>query len=390
MTDLFIYMSLSAMLVLMISSALAYHKFHVWKLVVFVVAAGCYVVIRFFSNLISFVSLEQVRFYYEIALYLLALVFALTFRRKLRITKNLTDYDYFELEKELEEVRTTSDLLRMRYISTISLVDEGLIFYDENLTGLFITDQFAALTGSKKNDLSFEEYIERVHKDDRSAYLANIKKVSKKNPTFDIKYRIVHDNTPIWMEEKGKAFEFDKKLQIISVAKPIDIKLFPDTSIHEIDSLPTEQHLIQYLTQAIKETDPFYLIMIQLTNIPDINNRFGRDVGNLMIAEYIKKMRFNFAKDVNSVFRITGIQFALILKDQRKYEVLHRALQSGGELINLTLSIGGIQQIVYPNLGIVKREPWDTYTITEIVGIANKSMGEAIRNPKKNYSIFGE
>ena len=130
--------------------------------------------------------------------------------------------------------------------------------------------------------------------------------------------------------------------------------------------------------------------MIQLTNIPDINSRFGRDVGNLMIAEYIKKMRYHFAKDINSIFRITGIQFALIIKEQKKYDVLNRALQSGGDLINLTINIGGIQQVVYPNLGIIKHEPWSTHSLTECVGIANKSLDEAIRNPKKNYAVFGE
>jgi hypothetical protein len=109
-----------------------------------------------------------------------------------------------------------------------------------------------------------------------------------------------------------------------------------------------------------------------------------------MIAEYIKKMRFHFAKDINSIFRITGIQFALIIKEQRKYDVLYRALQSGGDLVNLMLNIGGIQQIVYPNLGIVRHEPWSEYSVSELNSLANKTLSEAIRNQKRNYSIYGE
>jgi hypothetical protein len=69
---------------------------------------------------------------------------------------------------------------------------------------------------------------------------------------------------------------------------------------------------------------------------------------------------------------------------------LYRALQSGGDLINLMINIGGIQQVVYPNLGIIKHEPWSTFSLNEFVGLANKSLEEAIRNPKKNYSVFGE
>ncbi len=390
MDYLFIYISLAIMILLLVFSFVIYHKFRIWKLILLVLMAAIFGIIKLFPQWISFMALTDAKFYYEYILLASVVVLAITFKRKIRITENLTDYDFFELEKELEETKTNSDLLRLRYIATIGLISEGLIFYNEDANGLFVTDQFLEIMKAKKNDLSMEEYVEIVHEDDQTSYLANIKKASKKNPNFDMKYRIKREGSYIWIEEKGRVVEFEKKSYIISSIKPIDFKLFPETMIHEIDSLPTEQQLVQFLMQSMKETEPFYLIMIQLTNIPDINSRFGRDVGNLMIAEYIKKVRYNFAKDVNSVFRITGIQFALILKDQKKYDVLYRALQSGGDLVNLMLNIGGIQQVVYPNLGIVKREPWDTYTLNELISVSNKALNEAIHNQKKNYSVFGE
>ncbi|MBN2504392.1 MAG: PAS domain-containing protein [Bacilli bacterium] len=390
MVDIFIYVSLALMILLFLLNWIIYRKLHVWKLIVILVIGLAYAFVRFFPIYVTFITIDDAKLYIAIAAYPATVVLALTFKRKIRITENLTDYDFFELEKELAEVKNSSDLLRLRYISTIGLIREGLIFYNEDLNGLFVTDQYLEIIDYDKNDLSMENYVDLIHSDDQSAYLSAIKKINKKNPNFDLKYRIKHEGVGVWVEERGKYFEFEKRPQIISAIKPIDIKLFPDTLIHEIDSLPTEQQLIQFLNLAMKNTEPFYLIMIQLTNIPDINGRFGRDVGNLMIAEYIKKMRYHFAKDVNSIFRVTGIQFALILKDQRKYDVLYRALQSGGDLINLMLNIGGIQQVVYPNLGIVKREPWDNYTLNELLSISNKSLNEAIRNPKKNYSVFGE
>jgi GGDEF domain-containing protein len=129
--------------------------------------------------------------------------------------------------------------------------------------------------------------------------------------------------------------------------------------------------------------------MLHLTNIPDVNKRFGRDVGNLMIAEYVKNMRYHFAREKHTLFRITGIQFALVIKDDLKYQNLHRALTSGGDLINLKLSIGGIQQIIYPNLGIVKHDPWSKIDINDLISLSNKALEEAISDNKNNYSIFG-
>ncbi|MCK5762426.1 MAG: diguanylate cyclase, partial [Candidatus Izimaplasma sp.] len=92
--------------------------------------------------------------------------------------------------------------------------------------------------------------------------------------------------------------------------------------------------------------------VIHLSNIPNINEKYGRDVGDLMMGEYMKKLRYNFIKDNHSLYRIGGINFALIIKDERKVELIDRALQHGGDLFNLTMVFGGITQTLYPNLGI--------------------------------------
>lgn len=390
MNDILLYASFAFGVVLTILSSLIYKKWRIWKIIVLILLGGAYAIYRIKPEWIPLISIELFIEYYGYVLYLAVILIAIFFTSKIRITQNLTDYDFFEMEKELDEIKSSSELLRLRYISTIGLVPDALLFYNDDLNGFFVTEQFQRIIDIKQTEFTLEEYAELIHNDDRNQYLTTIRKVSKKTPAFDLKYRVLRNGVYIWVEERAKVFEFDKKIQLISMIKGIDMKLFPETLIHEIDSLPTEQHLIQYLTQASKEPEAYYLVMIQLTNIPDINQRFGRDVGNLMIAEYIKKMRYHFAKDMNSIFRITGIQFALIIKEQRKYDVLLRALQSGGDLINLAINIGGIQQVVYPNLGVIKHEPWSTYSLNEFVGLASKALDEAIRNSKKNYSIFGE
>jgi GGDEF domain-containing protein len=389
MLELLIYVELGLGLLLVVLSSLLYRKWRIWKLILLPFLAAPYLVWLLLPGLIPLPEEEFLDYYAMFALVGVTIL-AVGFRSKIRITRNLTDYDFFELEKELDEVKRTSDLLRLRYISTIGLLTEALAFHDVEEGTLFVTDQFRRIGEFEKSEFALAEFAELIHQDDRAQYLASIKKSGKKSPSYDIKYRLLRTGTPVWVEERGRAFEFEGKTHIVAAARAIDMKLFPETLIHELDSLPAEQQLVQHLTQILKEPETFYLVMIQLTNIPDVNARFGRDVGNLMIAEYIKKMRFHFAKDVNSIFRITGIQFALVIREQRKYDVLLRALQSGGDLVNLMINIGGIQQVVYPNLGIIKHEPWSTYTLNEYVSLANKALEEAIRNPKKNYSIFGE
>ncbi|MDP3130437.1 MAG: PAS domain-containing protein, partial [Bacillota bacterium] len=358
MTDILIYIELGLSFLLIVLSSLIYRKWRIWKLVLFPIIIAPYAIALVMPSWIPVLTIDQFKFYYEIFALLGTAAFAVGFRSKIRITRNLTDYDFFELEKELDEVKNASELLRLRYISTIGLLTEALAFHDVANNTLFVTDQFKKIVELDKSDFTIDEYCATIHQDDRGQYLAALRKASKKAPTYDVKYRVMRAGGAVWVEERGRAFEFDGTIHVVAAVRAIDMKLFPETMIHELDSIPTEQQLVQYLTQILKEPETFYLVMIQLTNIPDVNARFGRDVGNLMIAEYIKKMRYHFAKDVNSIFRITGIQFALVISEQRKYEVLLRALQSGGDLVNLMINIGGIQQVVYPNLGVIKHEPW--------------------------------
>jgi GGDEF domain-containing protein len=390
MNEIFIYISLALIVLLFILSSLVYKKMRVWKIILIILTGGLYVVLKFSPALITFILVEKALEYFTYFIFFIVVLFAITFKNKIRITQNLTDYDFFELEKELGNVQDVSDLLRLRFISTIGLLNEGLIFYNDDLESMFMTEQAAAILSTKKSDFATDEYLKKIHKEDQSEYLSAIKKASKKNPNFEVKYRILKNTTYIWVVEKGHLFTHNKKDYLVSSLKGIDLKLFPETMIHELDSIPDESQLTNYLVQARKEKEVFHLVLMHLTNIPDINQRFGRDVGNLMIAEYVKKMRYHFAREHNSIFRITGIEFALIIKEEQKFDILKRALVSGGDLINLKLNIGGIQQVVYPNVGIIKNDPWSNYDVNDFINLGEKTLEEAIRNNKKNFSIYGE
>ena len=390
MNPTFIYISLGMLVVLFVFSTVLYRRFRIWKFLLLLIAAGTYVMLWYFPDVITVIDITAYESYYVYVLYALVVLFGVTFKHKIRVTKNLTDYDFFEIEKELEDIRETSELLRLRFIQTLSLVDEGIIFYDESLEGLFVTEQVSAVLNTDRAEFSMEDYVDRISEDDRNQYLSVIRKAWKKQTGYQLKYRVVTEQGTRWVEENGKAFLFGKKRHLIASVKPLDIKLFPKTTLDEIDALPTEEACIRYLSSMIGSNEPFHLVMFQLTNIPDVNKRLGRDAGNLLIAEYIKKMRYHFAKGPHAIFRITGIQFAMIIKDKQKFDILLRALESGGELVNLNLKVGGIEQVVYPNLGIMRFDAWSNYKADELMTLATKTMNEAIRNKKQNYAVYGK
>jgi len=265
--------------------------------------------------------------------------------------KDISADDYKELEKVIEEINNDTDILRKRFVSTIELLNDGMCFKDKD-EDFFGTDKFVEYFGLKNNIFSEEMLHEKIYKDDLPQYKNILEKLTKKSPNYSTTYRVVNNDKIVWIKEVGKKIFLEKKSSIISIIKPMDIRQFPESEIDVLNQLPIYKSLYEEIQKLVREKTPFTLLMIHLSNVPNINEKYGRDVGDLMMGEYLKKLRYNFIKDNHSLYRVGGINFALIIKDERKVELIDRALTHGGDLFNLTMIFGGITQTLYPNLGI--------------------------------------
>lgn len=282
------------------------------------------------------------------AIFILNLLF---FNLKQYFKGDVTDFDYYDLEKDFKDLNGTSELLRQRFISTIELLNDGICFREADKS-MFGTDKFINLFNFKRNDFTVSIFEDMIYKDDLIQYKTAISKLTKKNPIYNITYRVKQEGNYIWIKERGKKIFLKDSFTIISVVKGMDIKLFPETEIEILNSLLSYKSLYTEVQNLIKLKSNFHLMAFELANIPSINKKYGRDVGDLMMGEYLKKIGFTFIKDNKSLFRLSGIRFLLIVKDEKKYEILKRALTGGGELLNLQMVFGGISQTIYPNIGI--------------------------------------
>ena len=265
--------------------------------------------------------------------------------------RDISEIDYKNLENEIEEIHNASELLRKRFISTIEILNDGMCFKDEG-EDFFGTDKFIEFFGLKSNVFSEETLEKMIYKDDLPQYKNILEKLSKKSPIYTTTYRVIKGDNIVWIKEVGRKIFLDKKVSIISIIKPMDIQQFPESEIDVLNQLPLYKNMYEEIQNLVKQRTEFSLLMIHLSNVPNINEKYGRDVGDLMMGEYLKKLRYNFIKDNHSLYRVGGIDFALIIKDERKVELIDRALEHGGDLFNLTMVFGGITQTLFPNLGI--------------------------------------
>lgn len=301
--------------------------------------------------------------------------------------KDLSEFDFIALEEELEDLESTSELLRKRFISTIEIMDDGIAFMDSD-GFVFGSDRFIEYFGLENNEFSASELYQKIHRDDLPQYKNTIEKTSKKNPLYSIDYRILRNENILWVKEKGKRIEINKKITYISIIKILDIKLFPQTEIDVLNGLQNTKKLLDEMQKLNRLKTPYNLLNIQLTNIPQINEKYGRDVGDLMMGEYLKKLRYNFIKDNASLFRIGGINFGMIIKDEKKYEILVRALQGSGELLNLKMEFGGITQTLYPNIGI-SESPYEGKSPDRVFEEAKKALEISLNHQSTaNFCFF--
>jgi len=306
---------------------------------------------------------------------------------KKMVKKSVSEYDFFALEKRLEEMSNTSELLRERFISTIEIMNDGIAFIEADGT-MFGSDKFKEITGINDNEFTLEEYYKIIYKDDVYSYKNSIEKTTKKSPIYNITYRVKKDDDYIWVKEVGKLIILNKKNTYISIIKPLDIKQFPETEVEVLLSLPNYKKMYDEMQKLARLKTTYHLVIIRLTNIPKINEKYGRDVGDLMMGEYLKKLRYNFIKEEQSLYRIGGIDFGLIIKDEKKFEFLQRALTGGGDLLNLKMIFGGITQTLYPNLGI-SESPYEGKSADQVYEEANEALKISINDPtNKNFYYY--
>ncbi len=309
------------------------------------------------------------------------------FDLKAIMKKDLNHEKLKSLKKDYKALMNRSEMLRKRFIALLDRMQDGVLFIMED-GEMFATDQAVELLGFESNELSYKEFLDSMHSEDRDVYVSTTSKRKAKGD-YVTHYRVMTRPNPLWIKETGTKVTHDKRTMTLAIIQSLDVKKYPRTNMDVLNGLKIDQALYESLQTLNTKKKEYTLIYFQLSNIPFINERYGRDVGDLMMGEFISKLIYHFLGDAEALFRITGIRYAMVIEDQRKYGMLKRALEEGGDLVNYTMSFGGTRQSVYPYFGIhtvkVFEEPVD-----EIGARAEKALSIALDDKtQENYFMIG-
>lgn len=289
------------------------------------------------------------------------------------------------LEKKYDTLVRESENLRHRFLGTLDVLEDGLIFKDHQ-GGLFLTGPALKLMQLSDSEMSEDDYYNKLHPDDQPALKEIRNKAQKSQKKYHTKYRIKVGNQWIWIEETGLCLRVDKQPMSIMQIRGAEVRLFPKTTVDVLNYLPKETDLDALLLSLHPHENPYTVVAMRLSNIPGINAKYGRDVGDMLMGEFLKKMKYHFIKQ-DAIFRLQGILFIMVIQDDRKADMLQKALQEDSSLLQTTIDMGGVRESVYPYFGFVRVSTFNTHAL-EIKGIAIDALRLSLHEDvQENFTI---
>ena len=166
-----------------------------------------------------------------------------------------------------------------------------------------------------------------LKEEDLDVYTNTIRSLTPERPSYSLTYRFRVGEKYEFVKESGKRiFEDPNSNVILGFARKVEANHFEKTSMSEIDSARSIDELLATLDTLYSERRIFQLVCVNLTTLPDINNRSGRAVGNMIMNEYLKRLKSNFMSDSGVIYRASGLVFYFIITDTRKMEFFKRGL----------------------------------------------------------------
>ncbi len=265
------------------------------------------------------------------------------YRGRISVGEKKTDFDLLAVEKELNARNSELESIRHKFIATLDLSEEGLFYIDLDDRSIWASDHLVQTLHLPGNSLDLTDFRRLIEPEDLKKYLALLGELSMNKRQYTTSYRIMVEGRYLWFKEKGiRIFEDQNTSTIMGTLKPQKTKHFQASNIDELDLLKDRNEFMLHMHKLFQDGRYFQCMVFRLKNMPYINETYGREVGNMLMAEYVKKMRLNFVTESGGIFRISGIEFAVLLTDPRKIDVLENGTASNPKFLNLDMQYGSI------------------------------------------------
>jgi GGDEF domain-containing protein len=303
------------------------------------------------------------------------------YRGRINVGEAKTDFDMLSVEKELKERNDELESIRHKFVATLDISEEGLFTIDLDDRTIWASDALVSSLKLPSNLMDLTDFRRLIDAEDFKKYHDVIESLTIGKSTYQTSYRIMSDGQPKWFRETGKRiFEDPNTNVIMGTLNPLKTRHYMASDIDALDGLPDHNNLIVDMTKLIANNRYFQIVLFELTNLPGVNESHGREVGNLLMAEYIRNLKDAFVTERGDIYRITGIRFAMLVTDPRKIETLNAGIRSNKTYLDFDMRYGSIhaELEVHAGVAISGTDQFDAHKLHEA---ASQALHVA-KNPK--------
>lgn len=282
------------------------------------------------------------------------------------------------MEQDLEVKSFELDLIKNRFVTILEKTNEGIYFTDLENGYIWCNDTLVKKLSLNGNSVALKDFYKLIHPEDLAFYEEKMKNMKADN--YSLSYRFDTGRGYVCVKEEGRKIVLGKTIELCGVMTPIDNYKFAKTDTI-LDNIGGEPELLARLATLENEDKIFEVVSFRVASIPNINEKFGRAIGNSVLSQYVNTINQNFVNN-NQIYRVGGLDFVAIITDFRKMEMLKNNLMNSDKLVKPKSSYLNqtVETVVYMGISRTNDHPSHKNTLNR----ANDALKYCM-NP--NYTL---
>ena len=291
-----------------------------------------------------------------------------------------------QAERKLTDKARELENLKARFVSYLDITNEAVFFNNLDEHYIWGNDVFVKTLALNGNTISRAEFDKYIHPEDLAFYNRELSSLTENAPAYDLKYRFKTGVGYQFVRERGKRiFNKGTNDEITGTIEIVNDSHFQKSDMPFLDTIKDESQLYVDVDSAYRSELPFEVVLLSLTNIPEINRVHGRSIGNMVIGEYVKALKEKLVSG-EKVYRISGLEFVLLIEDGRKMTILKQLLDQR-KITNVTMTYGSIEIEIEAHYGVVFYT--DSNNSKELLRCAQRALTAAkLPQVEVNYMYY--